>query len=92
MVFYLIKTQWPISSQINLTELKLNKGITFAGIIQFEHVIRAINDHAFDTSKFPVILSIENHTCLNVQKNMAECFKSVFKGCFCFDFIPVDPV
>ena len=55
-------------------------GITFAGTILFEDVLRAINDHAFVTSQYPVILSIENHTCQNVQKNMSEKFKSIFGG------------
>ncbi len=61
---------------------KLNEGITFAGIIQFEHVLRAINNHAFDTSPYPIILSIEDHTCNNVQKNMADCFEKVFGGIY----------
>ncbi|XP_069384581.1 1-phosphatidylinositol 4,5-bisphosphate phosphodiesterase gamma-2 isoform X3 [Paralichthys olivaceus] len=46
--------------------------------IKFEDVVKAINDHAFVTSEFPLILSIEEHCPLEQQRQMARIFKSVF--------------
>uniref|UniRef100_A0A3Q3S6P2 1-phosphatidylinositol 4,5-bisphosphate phosphodiesterase gamma n=1 Tax=Mastacembelus armatus TaxID=205130 RepID=A0A3Q3S6P2_9TELE len=46
--------------------------------IKFEDVVKAINEHAFVTSEFPVILSIEEHCPLEQQRQMARIFKDVF--------------
>ncbi|KAM7396346.1 hypothetical protein PAMP_019391 [Pampus punctatissimus] len=46
--------------------------------IKFEDVVKAINEHAFVTSEFPVILSIEEHCPLDQQRQMARIFKEVF--------------
>uniref|UniRef100_A0A8D3CT39 Phosphoinositide phospholipase C n=1 Tax=Scophthalmus maximus TaxID=52904 RepID=A0A8D3CT39_SCOMX len=46
--------------------------------IKFEDVVKAINDHAFVTSEFPVILSIEEHCPLDQQRQMARIFRDVF--------------
>ncbi|XP_076590180.1 1-phosphatidylinositol 4,5-bisphosphate phosphodiesterase gamma-2 isoform X2 [Chaetodon auriga] len=46
--------------------------------IKFEDVVKAINDHAFVTSEFPVILSIEEHCPLEQQRQMARIFREVF--------------
>ncbi|XP_035012016.1 1-phosphatidylinositol 4,5-bisphosphate phosphodiesterase gamma-2 isoform X1 [Hippoglossus stenolepis] len=46
--------------------------------IKFEDVVKAINDHAFVTSDFPLILSIEEHCPLEQQRQMARIFKDVF--------------
>ncbi|XP_054475368.1 1-phosphatidylinositol 4,5-bisphosphate phosphodiesterase gamma-2 isoform X2 [Anoplopoma fimbria] len=46
--------------------------------IKFEDVVKAINDHAFVTSEFPVILSIEEHCSLEQQRQMARIFRDVF--------------
>ncbi|XP_033988766.1 1-phosphatidylinositol 4,5-bisphosphate phosphodiesterase gamma-2 [Trematomus bernacchii] len=46
--------------------------------IKFEDVVKAINDHAFVTSEFPVILSIEEHCPLEQQRQMARIFRDVF--------------
>ncbi|XP_059191820.1 1-phosphatidylinositol 4,5-bisphosphate phosphodiesterase gamma-2-like [Centropristis striata] len=46
--------------------------------IKFEDVVKAINDHAFVTSEFPVILSIEEHCSVEQQRQMARIFKDVF--------------
>ncbi|KAM8861888.1 1-phosphatidylinositol 4,5-bisphosphate phosphodiesterase gamma-2 isoform 3-T3 [Synchiropus picturatus] len=46
--------------------------------IKFEDVVHAINKHAFATSEFPVILSIEEHCPLDQQRQMARIFKEVF--------------
>ena len=41
-------------------------------------VVAAIKTFAFKNSPYPVILSIENHCCLDQQKKMADIFKAVF--------------
>uniref|UniRef100_A0A8C2WMH2 Phosphoinositide phospholipase C n=1 Tax=Cyclopterus lumpus TaxID=8103 RepID=A0A8C2WMH2_CYCLU len=46
--------------------------------IKFEDVVKAINEHAFVTSDFPVILSIEEHCPLEQQRQMARIFRDVF--------------
>ncbi|XP_075875350.1 1-phosphatidylinositol 4,5-bisphosphate phosphodiesterase gamma-2 isoform X2 [Nelusetta ayraudi] len=46
--------------------------------IKFEDVVKAINEHAFVTSEYPVILSIEEHCSLDQQRQMARIFKDVF--------------
>uniref|UniRef100_A0A8C5FYG6 Phosphoinositide phospholipase C n=1 Tax=Gouania willdenowi TaxID=441366 RepID=A0A8C5FYG6_GOUWI len=56
----------------------ITHGWTRTTKIKFEDVVRAINDHAFVTSDFPVILSIEEHCPLEQQRQMARIFKEVF--------------
>ncbi|KAL2093073.1 hypothetical protein ACEWY4_010385 [Coilia grayii] len=46
--------------------------------IKFEDVVKAINEHAFVTSEYPVILSIEEHCCLQQQRQMATIFTREF--------------
>ncbi|KAM4618714.1 1-phosphatidylinositol 4,5-bisphosphate phosphodiesterase gamma-2 isoform 2-T2 [Polymixia lowei] len=46
--------------------------------IKFEDVVKAINEHAFVTSDYPVILSIEEHCPIEQQRQMARIFKEVF--------------
>uniref|UniRef100_A0A3P8S9X8 Phosphoinositide phospholipase C n=1 Tax=Amphiprion percula TaxID=161767 RepID=A0A3P8S9X8_AMPPE len=46
--------------------------------IKFEDVVKAINEHAFVTSEFPLILSIEEHCPLEQQRQMARLFRDVF--------------
>ncbi|KAM8893117.1 1-phosphatidylinositol 4,5-bisphosphate phosphodiesterase gamma-2 [Spinachia spinachia] len=48
--------------------------------IKFEDVVKAINDHAFVTSEFPVILSLEEHCSVEQQRQMARIFRDVFGG------------
>ncbi|XP_061833736.2 1-phosphatidylinositol 4,5-bisphosphate phosphodiesterase gamma-2 isoform X1 [Nerophis lumbriciformis] len=55
--------------------------------IKFEDVVKAINQHAFVTSEFPVILSIEEHCPLEQQRQMARIFRDVFG-----DKLLIDPV
>ena len=43
-------------------------GHTLTSKIKFKDVIDAVGEHAFDSSKLPVILSIENHCSLPLQK------------------------
>ncbi|KFM61283.1 1-phosphatidylinositol-4,5-bisphosphate phosphodiesterase gamma-1, partial [Stegodyphus mimosarum] len=53
-------------------------GHTLTSKIKFIDVIRTIKEHAFVTSEYPVILSIENHCTLPQQRNMASAFLEVF--------------
>ncbi|KAM4614356.1 1-phosphatidylinositol 4,5-bisphosphate phosphodiesterase gamma-2 isoform 1-T2 [Discoglossus pictus] len=46
--------------------------------IKFDDVVQAIRDHAFVTSDYPVILSIEEHCTIEQQRYMAKVFKEVF--------------
>lgn len=46
-------------------------------------VIQAIKDHAFlsnsnEPNEMPIILSLENHCCLEMQKMMADIMKNIF--------------
>lgn len=54
-------------------------GHTFTSKIKFMDVIRTIKEHAFVTSEFPVILSIEQNCSLKQQRNMAEAMQEVFR-------------
>jgi hypothetical protein len=42
-------------------------------------VIRAIAEYGFVTSPYPVVLSIENHCCLEQQKVLAKIMVDVLK-------------
>ncbi|XP_061577281.1 1-phosphatidylinositol 4,5-bisphosphate phosphodiesterase gamma-2 isoform X2 [Cololabis saira] len=55
--------------------------------IKFEDVVKAINEHAFVTSDYPLILSIEEHCPLDQQRQMARIFREVFG-----DKLLVEPV
>lgn len=53
-------------------------GYTQTTKIKFEDVIETINQNAFVNSKFPVILSIENHCNVENQTRMARIMKEKF--------------
>ncbi|CAI5778868.1 1-phosphatidylinositol 4,5-bisphosphate phosphodiesterase gamma-1-like isoform X1 [Podarcis lilfordi] len=53
-------------------------GHTLTSKIKFLDVLHTIKEHAFATSEFPVILSIEDHCSIVQQRNMAAHFKKVF--------------
>ncbi|XP_077452649.1 1-phosphatidylinositol 4,5-bisphosphate phosphodiesterase gamma-2 isoform X2 [Stigmatopora argus] len=46
--------------------------------IKFEDVVKVINQHAFVSSEYPVILSIEEHCPVEQQRHMARIFREVF--------------
>lgn len=67
-------------------------GHTLTSKIRFIDVIKCIKDHAFETSEYPVILSIEQHCDIPQQRIMARQFKEVFEGesiCLFLDFVVV---
>ncbi|CAM4740330.1 unnamed protein product [Rotaria magnacalcarata] len=53
-------------------------GRTFVSKISFKLVVEVINESAFLTSPYPVILSIENRCSLMQQARMAQIFVKVF--------------
>jgi len=53
-------------------------GHTITSKIRFLDVVKAIKDHAFTASEYPVILSIEDHCSLPQQRKMAKTFEEVF--------------
>ena len=53
-------------------------GHTMTSKIKFLDVIKTIKDHAFVTSEYPIILSIEDHCSIPQQKRMATAFHDVF--------------
>ncbi|KAE8576564.1 hypothetical protein XENTR_v10004244 [Xenopus tropicalis] len=53
-------------------------GHTLTTKIKFSEVLTTIKEHAFVTSEYPVILSIEDHCSIAQQRNMAQHFKKVF--------------
>ncbi|XP_069740315.1 1-phosphatidylinositol 4,5-bisphosphate phosphodiesterase gamma-1 [Narcine bancroftii] len=53
-------------------------GHTLTSKIKFNDVLATIKEHAFVTSEYPVILSIEDHCSILQQRNMANAFKKVF--------------
>ncbi|KAM6307707.1 1-phosphatidylinositol 4,5-bisphosphate phosphodiesterase beta-3-like, partial [Podargus strigoides] len=56
-------------------------GFTMTTEVPFKEVIEAINESAFKTSPYPVILSFENHVdSAKQQAKMAEYCRSIFGG------------
>jgi phosphatidylinositol phospholipase C gamma-1 len=52
-------------------------GNTITTKISFLDVVKTIRDHAFVTSPYPVILSLEDHCCLTQQTKMAAIFEEI---------------
>ncbi|GAV05052.1 hypothetical protein RvY_15239-2 [Ramazzottius varieornatus] len=52
-------------------------GHTLTSKIRFIDVVECIRDHAFATSDYPVILSIEDHCSLPQQRRMAHLFQKI---------------
>jgi len=52
-------------------------GNTLMKEIEFSDVVKCIRDNAFVTSKYPIILSLENHCSIPMQEQMAADFKNI---------------
>ena len=52
-------------------------GYTLTSKIKFKDVIEVIGRYAFETSEFPLILSLENHCSLAQQDKMAHYLKVI---------------
>ncbi|KAK7884209.1 hypothetical protein WMY93_027332 [Mugilogobius chulae] len=52
-------------------------GHTLTTKIKFSDVLNTIKEHAFVTSDYPIILSIEDHCSIVQQRNMATYFKKI---------------
>lgn len=57
-------------------------GHTLTTKIKFMDVIRTIKEHAFATSEYPVILSIEDNCSLPQQRKMANAMQVVVISVF----------
>nr|XP_021323447.1 1-phosphatidylinositol 4,5-bisphosphate phosphodiesterase gamma-2 [Danio rerio] len=64
-------------------------GRTMTSKIKFKDVVKAINNHAFATSQYPVVLSIEEHCDIKQQKMMAQTLRDVFQDKLLTE--PLDP-
>jgi len=53
-------------------------GMTLTSKIKFADVIKAIKDHGFTHSPYPIVISLENHCSLPQQEKMANIMKSTF--------------
>ncbi|XP_022122315.2 1-phosphatidylinositol 4,5-bisphosphate phosphodiesterase gamma-1 isoform X2 [Pieris rapae] len=62
-------------------------GHTLTTKIRFIDVLKTIKEHAFITSDYPLILSIEDNCSLPQQRRMASAFQDVFR-----DMLIVHPV
>ncbi|XP_062860343.1 1-phosphatidylinositol 4,5-bisphosphate phosphodiesterase gamma-2 isoform X2 [Trichomycterus rosablanca] len=58
--------------------------------IKFRDVVKAINDHAFVTSEYPVVLSIEEHCDVKQQKFMAQFFRDTFQDKLLYEPVELD--
>ncbi|XP_042370526.1 1-phosphatidylinositol 4,5-bisphosphate phosphodiesterase delta-1-like, partial [Plectropomus leopardus] len=58
-------------------EPEIYHGYTLTSKILFKDVIAAIKEYAFKTSDYPVIISLENHCCVEQQAVMAHHMSSI---------------
>eukprot|EP00605_Chrysophyceae_sp_TOSAG23-4_P000954 GSChrysophyteH1.ASY1.ANO1.1054.1 assembled CDS len=58
----------------------ITHGLTATGQINFRDTIQAINEYAFKSSPYPIILSIEQHCSAQQQEVQVRIMKDTFKG------------
>uniref|UniRef100_A0A0L8GXQ7 Phosphoinositide phospholipase C n=1 Tax=Octopus bimaculoides TaxID=37653 RepID=A0A0L8GXQ7_OCTBM len=68
----------------------ITHGLTLTSKIKFLDVLKTIAEHAWVTTDYPLILSIENHCTLPQQRKMAMAFKDMFRDDLLVDFIDKD--
>lgn len=66
----------------------ITHGYTVVTEISFKEVLEAINESAFKTSSYPVILSFENHCSPRQQAKMVQYCKEIFSS----DVLLTDPL
>uniref|UniRef100_A0AAZ3SS25 Phosphoinositide phospholipase C n=1 Tax=Oncorhynchus tshawytscha TaxID=74940 RepID=A0AAZ3SS25_ONCTS len=58
-------------------EPMVQHGYTLTSKITFKSVIETIDKYAFINNRYPVILSIENHCCIQQQKKIAQYLRKI---------------
>ena len=65
----------------------ITHGHTRCTKIRFRDIVVAIRDHAFATSDYPMILSLEEHCSIPIQKNTALEFKKILGDLLLADLV-----
>ena len=65
----------------------ITHGHTRCTKIRFRDIVVAIRDHAFATSDYPMILSLEEHCSIPIQKNTAHEFKKILGDLLLTDLV-----
>lgn len=52
-------------------------GHTFTSKVLFKDIVKAIDESAFQTSPYPLIMSLENHCSIEAQKKMAKYLEEI---------------
>jgi phosphatidylinositol phospholipase C delta len=79
LIFFIVDV-WDRGNSITVTH-----GFSQCTEINFKDVLNAINVYAFEYSKYPLIISIENHCKRDNQKQMAKTFREIFGGFYIFN-------
>ena len=54
-------------------------GNTLTTKITFQEVIKCINEYGFKNNPYPIVLSIENHCCIQQQDKMVDIMEQIFQ-------------
>jgi len=71
---------WRSNSYTYRAEPRVYHGYTLTKDLPFRAVCATIRDYAFKTSKLPLIVSLEVHTCSEQQEIMVELMDEYWKG------------
>lgn len=80
---------WRSTSSTWRAEPKVTHGYTLTKDMSFRAVCATIREYAFKTSKLPLIVSLEVHTCAEQQEIMVELMTEYWKGMLVD--LPLDP-
>ena len=61
------------------TEPIVYHGGTLTSKLKFREAIKAVKQHAFVTSPYPIIITLENHCSLAGQQQLADTLKAVLR-------------